>query len=238
MTRTGLTWAVLPVLLAAAGCSALKTTTTTALTPLAAETSTVRLVYRTNASRLGLALAGVTSATPISEFTKAALEIRHPHPEGRPGFAQVRCSFYPDLEDDTSGIIHTRPNQETWTMDIPDWHVAKLLTNLREDAFFKKSRVFDTKAFIHTEVNGESFGKRFKEVDDLDSMIVRIRQHGRCEGATPEPAVPGLSAPGFQATAGYASFATDRTGPSAVAPPRRLPAVETAVQPNAQGWQR
>jgi hypothetical protein len=168
---------------------------------------TIKLSYRTESSRLNLAANsnGIQpvsfqqqSQSPVPDFTTTTLEIRYPHPAGIPDYAAVTVLFEAQLEEPkkaisassvwntirgtTSETDTAQPTQafrEVWATDLPRWQLDSLIAKLRKENFFMRAKVMNTNSFLATEIDGDRFGKSYKQVSELDAMILRIRNEGR-----------------------------------------------------------
>ena len=124
-------------------------------------------------------------------------QIRHtefagPHPAGLAGYSLVTVEFRPQsAASESSSIWNTITGQqpestpehtafgEVWQMDIPDWHLASLVSQLKEKQFFRRVKGLGHESEIETVLDGKRFAKEFSAVPDLDAMIVNIRRNGR-----------------------------------------------------------
>ena len=149
------------------------------------------LVYQTDYDRLVASSGsnslvqptGYTEQAPSQAFSQVFVEVNSPHPAGRVGFAQVRVTF---ADEDQQSLLggEAATQAESWVMDVPLDRVNNLVEELRENGFFRSSRVLNAKAELYTEIEGDTFGKPCQEISELDAVIVSIRQQGRREGAS------------------------------------------------------
>lgn len=228
---------VLVAFLAAGGCSTVKQREP-ASQPVAGASNTVRLVYRTESGRLNaLAVAAQPPiqyvgyspprANPVPDFTLATLEIKHPHPAGGEDWALVTVVFESsgdraaaaDLSSVWNKIaglpsdaqpdgVNGKRFREVWTTDIPRWQLEGVIAKLRQENFYKRVKVFDAHALVATEIAGDRFAKDFKEIPELDTLILRIRGQGQLVGRTGPAA--GTAPPSFRAPPLFESPADDR----------------------------
>ena len=81
--------------------------------------------------------------------------------------------------------------QETWILDIPEWQFQSVLTKLNASGSYRRSKTVNATAFLATEIDNERFAKAYRDVPELDTLILHIRCAGiRLDGDPGRPAPP------------------------------------------------
>ena len=172
----------------------------------------VSITYRTESDRVNLAAAGDSGPTQMVSFrqpspgmlpsvTTTTLEIRHPHPEGMPGYARARVVVRANATEESKGgsiwgrltgksndqdaESHKPQIIEAWLLDVPAWQVNGIMTKLQEQSFFRRAKVLGAETFLAVEADGAGFGKKYHSLPELDALILRARREGRPVGWPP-----------------------------------------------------
>ncbi len=182
----------------------------TTAAPPAENSAQTRLVYKTNSDRLNVSTAAISSAElaafkqpagGIPSVTTCSLTMRHPHPLGTPDTSQAMLFVEPNTGNQESSRNWSsllpaaiRPGErdkpqgpppvEVWTFDIPKWQMDAIVKILRDDGFFLRSASLSSDATIGTEINGKKFGKSYRAIHELDSLILRARAQGFLVGGS------------------------------------------------------
>jgi hypothetical protein len=181
-----------------------------------ADSDVIRIAYQTDSARLNLTTATsmpgfhnasfqpASQAQYFPEFTSSTLVVTRPHPSGNPELALVTVTFHSNEEtasdsaassvwsaiagssDDEPSTGGGEPFREVWTLDVPRWQLDNLVGKLRKQNFFRRSKILSPKATVDTFIDGRRFAKPFKEIPELDSLILQIRSRGRLVTRTPQ----------------------------------------------------
>lgn len=228
----------------------------------------VAILYRTNSDRLNLLAAQPTepirrasyqqhSATLIPAVSISTLQIRYPHPTGRKDLAQAVVAFSPagvdsalqseSILDQIPGLGKQASDEraapiETWTLDIPKWQVDGIVAKLQKANFFRRAKILGSTSYLAVKTKGNAFGKNYRNVDELDALIVRVRRQGHPAGPDGRPLVArrptpmrapatayqaGRPMPRHPSPNGYRPNFNDRRQPQ---PPRYRPNVPSGYQ--------
>lgn len=183
--------------LATAGCSALKPEIP--LDASAGMFDRASIAYRVEAARINTArpaaregqLVSYTTApsAPLPANSVASVQVKYPHPDKKPGAAQVVVRI-----EDAAGTSawswkhwlavasgHRYENRalETWTLDIPHNEVAQIVNGLQTAGYFQDYEKSADAARVETELDGVEMNKSWRQVPELDALIVRVRTEGR-----------------------------------------------------------
>ncbi len=197
---------------ASTGCSLPKKQGSMGALTTAKQFNDVWIAYRTESDRVNLAAAGLSGQTqmvsfqqpshsPLPNVTTTTLQIQQPHPHGIPGYAQAKVfvrpngaeeseggSFWSRLvggSDDQDAGNHNAQIIEAWLLDIPAWQVNGIMAKLQEQNFFRRAKVLNAETFLAVKADGVGFGKKYRSVPELDTLILRVRREGRPAGQRP-----------------------------------------------------
>lgn len=222
------------VLLAAVGCTTWRPNQTP-VERLAREKSdlsnSIRIQYDSPPGRL--AALGAPSAdtfdpnmAALAATDTCRLSVIYPHPQGVPDMAMATVALLPeDFDDDGESVWDRFSGDEpsvpvpgaplaAWTLDVPAWQVNTVVTKLREENFFRRARPLGAEVYLAVKIDDVGFGKDYKPVTELDSLITRIQRTGRPMNES----AARLSRP-YQPAAGVASAgATPQTARLPIAP--------------------
>jgi hypothetical protein len=195
-----------------AGCSLPEKQGSVETLTTAEQFNEVSIVYRTESDRVNLAAAGYSEPAQfvslqqpspglLPNVTTTTLQIRHPHPDGIPGYACARVIVQPNGAEESEGrsmwsrLFGSSDNQseanhnaqivEAWLLDIPAWQVNGIMTKLQQQNFFRRAKVLDAEAFLAVKADGAGFAKNYRSVPELDALILRVRREGRPAAGPP-----------------------------------------------------
>lgn len=177
----------------------------------------LRLTYRTETDRLNVVQSSnqvllATHQAPATNVLPACsigiVNITYPHPKGSKEVAQVRVVFRASGAETAvlnrsiwTKIFNTKEGMdigkagddvlEVWAMDIPKWHLERLVGRLKKTQFFRKQvTTLNPETFLAIDLEGEAaVGKNYRSVDELDALVMRIRREGRLV-YSPQPVRP------------------------------------------------
>ena len=197
--KVGLTF----FLLVAAGCQLPIAPTTETLSPEFPPAAAMTISYTTASDRLNVAMGGGSTVQfaghqpattrSLPNLTRSTLQIRLPHPSGRPDLAQATLTAR--LENDSStGTANLltqfwREESETplasettvgvWELDVPAWQARAIRQRLQQENFFRRSRVLDAEVELSVVDDAGEFAKPFRTVPELDALLLRVVREGR-----------------------------------------------------------
>jgi len=174
------------------------------------ESKKVAILYRTESDRLNVAggsTSGMRQVTyqgqpqsllpPVSLST---LKVMYPHPEGRPDHARAFVAFSPIGDDSATepsvwtkltgfGSETEKPAQpfEVRALDVPKYQIDGIVAKLQKANFFRRSKVLNSKTYLGVSLDDKGFGKNYRNVDELDALILRVRQQGWLVGRNGKP---------------------------------------------------
>jgi hypothetical protein len=146
------------------------------------------------ASRAEGQLVSYQSATerPLPPDALADVQIAFPHPQKREGYAQVTVRLFDASAADTgrmsqwwksglklTGLSGEGQPQETWMLDIPQNELAGIINDLHNSGFFTSYDKPAEGPQIQTKLDGAKVSKTWRQVPQLDALIVRVRSQGR-----------------------------------------------------------
>jgi hypothetical protein len=158
---------------------------------------------------------------------QGTLMIEYPHPAGVPGFARARVvmqsqsgGFNParssseQLMKNVKSIVpggsqFAGASSESWVMDIPKIEVDRLIGAMHESGYFSKVHQPGNQSAgveLVSTLDGKKMRKNWRQVAELDAMMLRVRQQGRLETYnSPVNLQPG-SPPQFESVMAYREF--------------------------------
>jgi hypothetical protein len=188
-----------------AGCSALPHAKPT-LDAKAGLFDSATLVYRLDASRLGvpLALARVegqrvayeeVASTPQPGESTGTLIVSYPHPAGGTNLAQAKVIVESGgvRIDQTEGWLFVQKRskyrpavREEWVLDIPRDELGHALEQLQNTGFFREGGP-DGGAEVTAQLNLRKVKKTWAPVPALDELMRRVRSQGELVSYTRDP---------------------------------------------------
>ena len=155
----------------------------------------VLLTYRTDSDRLnaGSSTAAVVPTSyqpnwtrPLPSCAIGTIDIRYPHPAGKPNVGQVKVVFRAAGVDSAvvsrsvwkkfHGLWNEEAEQsdennvlEVWTMDLPKYQLDTIVGKLKKTQFFrKKVRTLNSNVFLAAQIDdGIRVGKNYKAIPEL-----------------------------------------------------------------------
>lgn len=192
--------AVLVPAAAMAGCSGLRSKPL--LDSAAGMFDKAELSYRVETARVDPAAPRVEgqlvsyqpdAGKPLPAGSVADVQIAFPHPQKREGYAQVTVRLFdaPSAGDTGrlgqwwksslkwTGLSGEGVPQETWVLDLPQNELAGIINDLHNSGFFTSYDKPTEGARIQTQLDGAKVNKTWRQVPQLDALIVRVRSQGR-----------------------------------------------------------
>lgn len=185
---------------AIAGCSAFSSGKTR-LDSSAGMFDKAEVSYRVDAARLNAAPrpeGQLVSYQPqavaaLPAGSEAEVDIVYPHPEKREGHAQVTVRVFASKNSGEegriskwwksglklSGLSSTAAPLEVWTLDVPQNDVAGIINGLHNTGYFTSYEKPAEGAQVETVLDGAKVSKTWRQVPQLDALIVRVRTQGR-----------------------------------------------------------
>jgi hypothetical protein len=161
------------------------------------------LNYRIETSRIDPAVSRVegqlvsyqsaAAEKPLPVGFVADVAIAFPHPEKRQGYAQVTVRLFDAGAAGESGgmgqwwksglkgsgLVGQGKAEEMWRLDIPQNELAGIINDLHNSGFFTSYDKPSEGAQIQTRLDGAKVSKTWRQVPQLDALIVRVRSQGR-----------------------------------------------------------
>lgn len=240
-------------LLIAPGCSALKGGLNPEHLNEINDSKTVAILYRTESDRLNLAGGGASGVQQASyqgqpqsllpPVSTSTLKIVYPHPEGRSDYARAYVAFSRVGEDaDNEPSLWTKltgfgakPDQtpqpfEVWALDVPKYQIDGIITKLQEANFFRRSKVLNSETYLGVSMDGKGFGKDYRNVGELDALLVRVRQQGWPVGRNGKPLQQRRLLPPRQQQAGVYQARSEMPAPTYRSSPQHFGAANYPQQ--------
>ena len=184
------------------GCAALQMPTTElSATSLAAPP--IAVIYR---------VAGQSSnpstdsaANPLRATKTRVLSLKFPHSKCKPGYGRVELviessrdmsdsgsslsrRFSNTLEDLLPGVRMAEGIDAAWTMDIRHAEVTQVLREMEAQGFFVDSpSAQDERVVLVAEIDGQTTARRWRNVSELDRLILRVQENGKLIGHVGQP---------------------------------------------------
>jgi hypothetical protein len=123
----------------------------------------------------------------------ADVQIAFPHPDKREGYAQVtvRVVTPPGQEPAEGGnwwsksvfnfsaLKRKDAVLETWVLDLPQNELSAIINDLHNSGYFTRYDKTAAGAQIQTQLDGAKVSKTWRQVPQLDALVVRVRTQGR-----------------------------------------------------------
>lgn len=188
--------------------------------------------------------------SPLPNYSTGKLTVEYPHPLGKPGYALARVEITsrtpPAVETEKSSVMllarelgnglrkvvpesnPTDVSSETWTLDIPKPQFDHAVGQLNSTGYFTIAKHEAPGVEIQTRLDGKTLDKRWRQVPELDVLILRVRNAGqlvsyhRASGdAVRRP--PELSTVASYRKANFPMAAPPQTTVAQSAPPQAAP---------------
>jgi hypothetical protein len=172
----------------------------------------------------------------------ADVQIEFPHPEKRDGYAQVTVRVEaPHGQESAQGkwwtkVIRWSPLKgrdatvvETWVLDIPQNELSGIINDLHNSGYFTSYAKTAAGAQIQTQLDGAKVAKAWRQVPQLDALVVRVRTQGRLLSNPKGPAstlFKGLAGPAPSSVVAYRKL--EETDAVAIVSDLNAPALPTA----------
>jgi hypothetical protein len=72
-------------------------------------------------------------------------------------------------------------------LDVPKYQVDGVVAKLQKENFFRRSKILGSSTYLGVSLDGKGFGKNYRNVDELDALIVRVRRQGWQVGPDGKP---------------------------------------------------
>ncbi len=155
-----------------------------------------RIIYRTKSDRINVATGGAWAGNPMAGAAGATtllpnvstshLHLVYPHPSGRMDIAQASLLVTPGeggVDGEPSTLQYGAYQKRV--LDIPAWQVESIVNTLDQERFFERSKVLDAEANLGVRHGKRGNQKKFRAVNGLDALIVRVSREGRPGGHLP-----------------------------------------------------
>jgi hypothetical protein len=191
---------------AAAGCTALRTSETQ-LRPVGSRTAhyeSAAISYRLPSAAPAPNLGDVQTASYTSGSSPAApqgraqfLSIEYPHPAGKKGFALAEVIVARDpssaagkrsddwlsgfrrvARDRMPGLTYGEGIESAWALNVPIAEVDLLIQRLDAQGYFADAKHPAAGAELSARVNGLRFSKPWPAVPELNALVGRVRREG------------------------------------------------------------
>jgi hypothetical protein len=218
--------------LAVAGCSALKGPEVP-LDASAGMFDRASIGYRVETARINTALRSPpssegqlvayrpTHSAALPADSVASVQIKYPHPQKKAGYAQVVVR----IDDAASaagwtwkhwlaiagGYTYVSEAQEVWTLDIPQRELSQIVNRLQTSGYFQQYETADAATF-ETELDGVAFNKSWRQLPELDALIVRVRTEGRLISSIKAPGAADLLQPPAASVVAYREMLAEDSG--------------------------
>lgn len=145
------------------------------------------------------------SAAKLPAGAEAEVEIVFPHPDKREGYAEVTVRVFGNKNNSEegrfsqwwksglkmSGFSASSVALEVWALDVPQNDVAGIINSLHNTGYFTSYDKPAEGVKIETVLDGAKVSKTWRQVPQLDALIVRVRTQGRLL-SSPKSETPNL----------------------------------------------